>query len=266
MGAATPDHDSRRGDEQVKQRLIALVAGAAATAALAAGPATGQSIAPYRHIILGGHQVKWGAPRFGAGAVVTYATAVSDRAFPGARNCAAMTPLGPLLAANAIPARDFDAELSAALALWSTVADIRFAPARPGEAADILIGAQATPRGRAFTNVEYEAGGPAEGPRRLTRALICLNPEARWKTGFDGNLAVYDLRYTLLHEIGHAIGLDHPAVARQLMDFRYLETFRAPQDGDIMGAVALYGPSRMPVAGNGRRLATVKPQPGDAGG
>jgi hypothetical protein len=50
------------------------------------------------------------------------------------------------------------------------------------------------------------------------------------------------------------------------MDFRYLETFRAPQDGDIRGAVALYGPSRTPVAENGRRLATAKPPSGDTDG
>lgn len=235
-------------------------------AVLAAGPATGQSIAAYRHIILDGHQVKWGAPEAGTGAVVTYATLVADRAFSGVRNCGAMAPLGPLLAANAVAARDFDAELRAALALWSAAADIRFVPARSVAAADILIGAQAEPRGRAFTNVEYEQRGPAAGPRQLTRSLICLNPEVRWKTGFDGNLEAFDLRYTLLHEIGHAIGLDHPAVARQLMDFRYLETFRAPQSGDIMGAVALYGASRAPVAENGRRLATAKPPPVEAGG
>jgi hypothetical protein len=251
----------------VKRKLIALAAGAAAMAALGAGPATGQSIAAYRHIILDGHKVKWGDPQTGTGAIVTYATVATATAFPGVRNCRAMAPLGPLLTANAVPSNDFDAELTAAFALWSAVADIRFVPARSAEAADILIGAQVTPRGRAFTNVEYEEAGPAGGPRRLTRSLICLNPAERWKTGFDGDLGVYDLRYTLLHEIGHAIGLDHPAVARQLMDFRYLEEFRAPQEGDIKGAVALYGPSRNPTASleEARRLADAKP-PRNTGG
>ena len=28
------------------------------------------------------------------------------------------------------------------------------------------------------------------------------------KIGFDGNLNIYDVRYTLMHEIGHGIGLE----------------------------------------------------------
>ncbi len=251
----------------MNSRLTALVAGAAAMMLVVAGPASGQSIKTYRHILLDGHQVKWGSPAAGTGAVVTYAILDAARDFPDVRNCGAMAPLAPLLAANGVSSEAFETELGAAFALWSAAADVRFAPARTADSADIVIGAQAEPRGRAFTNVEYEATGPEGGVRRLTRSLICLSPETPWKIGFDGNLGVYDLRYALLHEIGHAIGLDHPAIAGQLMDFRYLEQFRAPQEGDILGAVALYGPSRTPTADAAAsdatpRLANVKlPQP-----
>ena len=62
---------------------------------------------------------------------------------------------------------------------------------------------------------------------------------------FGGSLAVYDLRYTITHEIGRAIGLDHPVPAGQLMPFRYQEEFRALQAGDIEGAVQLYGSKRV---------------------
>src|SRR5690606_1561780 len=58
----------------------------------------------------------------------------------------------------------------------------------------------------------------------------------------DGNLDVYDLRYTIAHEIGHAIGLDHPGPAGQLMSYRYDEKQTGPQPGDINGAAMLYGP------------------------
>jgi hypothetical protein len=68
-----------------------------------------------------------------------------------------------------------------------------------------------------------------------------MNPEQAWKVGFDGDLEVYDIRYTLMHEIGHAIGLDHPGVPGELMDFRYLETFSSLQPGDRAGAASLYG-------------------------
>lgn len=79
--------------------------------------------------------------------------------------------------------------------------------------------------------------------RSISRALICLNPAEPWKVGFDGNLAVYDLRYTLTHEIGHTIGLDHPAARGELMYVDYEEKFRVPQPGDVRGAAALYGPT-----------------------
>ena len=224
---------------------MTLVAGAAAVlaASVDVAPAAGKTLQAYRHILLDGHKVKWGSSQPGTGAVVTYATLDTPARFPTARNCRAMAAVGELLGPNRIDRAIFEAELHAALALWSAAADIQFEPAASPDSADIVIGAQATPRGRAFTNVEY--GGADTGPkgiRALTRSLICLNPEIPWKTGFDGNLEVYDLRYTLLHEIGHAIGLDHPGVASQLMDFRYVERFRAPQAGDIKGVVALYGP------------------------
>jgi len=84
-----------------------------------------------------------------------------------------------------------------------------------------------------------------EGPLRpIDRSLICFNPVKRWKVGFDGNLNVYDLRYTLAHEIGHAIGLDHPGPHGQIMSIHYQEGFRTLQAGDVSGAVRIYGPAR----------------------
>jgi len=74
--------------------------------------------------------------------------------------------------------------------------------------------------------------------------LICFNPLRRWKIGFDGNLDVYDLRYVLMHELGHAIGLNHPRARGQLMTHKYGEEFRALQPGDIHGIETLYGSSR----------------------
>jgi len=253
----------------VKNSILALVA--LATAVLVSLPpasAAGKTLLAYRHIQLNGHKVKWGAPAAGSGAVVTYATLSAPLRFPSARNCRAMVPLTGLLESSGVTADRFQAELRAAFDLWSAAANIRFEPARSAETADILIGAQAEPVGRAFTNVEFDESGPQGAVRTLTRSTICFSAAERWKIGFDGDLEVYDLRYTLLHEIGHAIGLDHPAIDSQLMDFRYSERFRTPQRGDVLGVVALYGPntSATAAAAGAEWLVRVRSQAPGTGG
>ncbi len=233
----------------MKTSIIALVALATAfVIPMPSASASGKTLQAYRHIQLNGHRVKWGVPLAGVGAVVTYATLDAPLRFPEARNCRSMVPMTSLLQSTGITQSAFEVELRTAFDLWSAVADIRFVRATHPDAADILIGAQAEPRGRAFTNIEFDSAGTPGGIRELTRSTICFSPAERWKIGFDGNLDVYDLRYTLLHEIGHAIGLDHPAIDSQLMDFRYSERFRTPQRGDVMGVAALYGPSGTPTA------------------
>jgi hypothetical protein len=194
----------------------------------------------FRIIELKGSKVKWGSPKMGTGTSVTYAFANAQVKFDEARNCRAMGPMDVLLGNSGIDKDLYEAEAAKAFDAWSSVADIEFRQVSDTEAADILIGAQVTPVGRAFTNVSYtRAAANAVSP--LEKSLICLNPEQPWKVGFDGDLNVYDLRYTLVHEIGHAIGLDHPGTTSEVMSYRYEERFATLQPGDIRGAVALYG-------------------------
>lgn len=205
-----------------------------------AGAAAG-TLSDYRLLILGGGTVKWGTPTLGEGARVTYAVASQGVRFEGARNCGEIAPLDALLTDNDVDETAFDNELDLAFRAWSTVANVHFQRVTQSEA-DILIGAQAVPRGRAFTNVVHEP--PSQGTAgRILGSVICLNPEQSWKIGFDGDLDVYDLRYTMMHEIGHAIGLDHPESVAAVMDFRYTEAFASLQQGDREGATNLYGPS-----------------------
>jgi hypothetical protein len=222
-------------------RRLALVAGAF-FAILGQASAGADAPSLFRPLILDGHQLKWGQPKLGSGARVSYAIVTGERHFPGARNCAGIKPVDTILTSNRIAASTFREELAQAFAAWQTEAGITFEQSDP-ESADILIGAQIMPRGRAFTNVSYNEEATTPGVRSLTKALICLNPSERWKIGFDGNLDVYDLRYTLMHEIGHAIGLNHPEVQRVLMHFSYHEKFRSLQEGDMQGAIAVYGPA-----------------------
>jgi hypothetical protein len=196
---------------------------------------------------LDGSYLKWGAPRLGTPAQVRYAFATAPVHFAGAINCESMVPLGPLLAASHVERSRFREEVAAAFGMWQRAADITFAETDDPASADILIGTQATPRGFAFTNVDYDRADPAP-VRRIAKSLICLSPAKTWKVGFDGNMDVYDIRYTVAHEVGHAIGLDHPSPSGQLMSFRYGEDFRVLRSGDASGAVRLYGKPGTPVA------------------
>lgn len=223
-------------------KLKLLAAAAILTLCADATVTHAQTISSYRHLVLDGHVLKWGEPALGTGATVTFALVETRTRFSGARNCSSMAPLDDLSSRNAIGTATFLRELDAALNAWEAAANISFSAADPA-VADILIGAQAKPRGYAFANVEYDETAPGKGPRTISRSLVCFNPLKPWKVGFDGDLEIYDLRYTLMHEIGHAIGLNHPLATGQLMSHKYSEGYRMLQAGDIRGAEKLYGPA-----------------------
>lgn len=194
----------------------------------------------FRLLNLENQNVKWQTPTFGRSAIVTYAFATQPIVTAGARNCGSLLPPEKAYAPSNITTPRFEAEVAAAFRMWEKVADITFRKTNDVDAAGIVIGAQGVPIGRAFTNVELK---PGSGDQKvIARSLICLNPQQAWKIGFDGRLFVYDLRYTIAHEIGHAIGLDHPSAAGQLMSYRYDEKQTGPQPGDVQGAALLYGP------------------------
>ena len=222
----------------------ALFAGLATGLALlcsgVAGAEDAKTFLGFRLLDLENQSVKWRTPTFGKSAVVTYAFATGPVSTPGARNCGEMLPPARAYEPSQISAPQFRSEVAAAFRMWQKVADITFRESADPASAGILIGAQAQPLGRAFTNVALKQ---STGDKKIiASSLICLNPKQPWKIGFDGRLGVYDLRYTLAHEIGHAIGLDHPSAAGQLMSYRYDEKQTGLQPGDVMGAVLLYGP------------------------
>jgi hypothetical protein len=212
-------------------------------AAFALTPARALEPASYKVLKLEGNQVSWHQPAGGQPLVVSYSLVASTVDSPDARNCRKMTAPDNLLAASGLAMPALREEVASAFALWEAVANISFREAADDEPADILIGAQVDPEGWAFADVFYDTAS-SDSVKPISRALICLNPTKRWKIGFDGDLKTYDLRYTLAHEIGHAIGLDHPAGAGQIMGYRYEERFRTLQPGDVAGAVLLYGGPR----------------------
>lgn len=206
----------------------------------AVGAAAAGDVASFKTLRLEGNGVRWQSPAKDQPRVLSYAIVAENVEFPGARNCGKMTKLDNLLSASGIARETMRSEIATAFAMWESVANVAFREATDPAKADIMIGAQLEPEGWAFANVFYDTLSP-EPVKPISRALICLNPDKRWKVGFDGDLRTYDVRYTIAHEIGHTIGLDHPNGAGQIMGYRYEETFRELQPGDISGAVLLYG-------------------------
>jgi hypothetical protein len=195
---------------------------------------------PFLLLKLNGAYVKWGEPVLGTGATVRYALVRERIEFTGVRNCAGMVPLEPGLQRLGIAPAKLESEVAAAFSMWERAANIRFERVADVAQADILIGAQLAPSGRAFANVSSR-NDEQGATRRIDKSLICLNHTQRWKIGFGGDPDAYDLRYTIAHEIGHAIGLNHPGPSGQLMGFKYAESFRGLQAGDLDGAITLYG-------------------------
>jgi hypothetical protein len=197
----------------------------------------------FRLLRLDGVELKWGEPRMGTGAAVTWGFATADVAFPDAINCKRLAPMAeiaPVWGGNPLRLAKI---ASGAFAMWSRAADLSFRPAGPGEAPDILIGTQGVPDHVAFANVWH--GAPSGGIAPLTRATVCLNPEQAWSAGpGPAPAGALDLETVLAHEIGHAIGLDHPGARGSLMGYSNQGSIDHLMPGDIAGAVALYGTAR----------------------
>lgn len=194
-------------------------------------------------LVIGGHPVKWLRSQANKPLTISYALATGDIADQRAINCRKIRAPDALLQRSTLSRQDFERALRRAFDRWERVADVAFVAAPAGSRAQIVIGEQVEPQGFAYTNLTLDTHPGAEITPILA-ASICLNPQRAWKLGFDGNLAVYDLEHTLAHEIGHAIGLDHPGPHGHLMSFMYAETAPDLTSGDAKGAMAIYGPAR----------------------
>ena len=220
-------------------------------AAVAAFAAPSHADDVYRLLQVDGHSVKWGAPKPGTGATITYRLAASASS-AGSVNCRQITPIEPLLARSRISRGTFDRALGGAFQAWEAVANLRFVRVPNDRQANLTIGAEKTPDGIAYSDVT-PASSTTASISPLDKAVICLNPRVHW----TARLALKKddakaLGYVLMHEIGHVLGLDHPGPTGELMSFEYSQNVRTLQAGDIAGIISLYGaaPRRDAVALN----------------
>ena len=207
----------------------------------------------YQLLRIAGQPVSWRLPDKGH-LELTYAIVQDEVAFDGAVNCGRMHSFHDLLKASGLNEGDLTRALEQAFARWQSVINVTFVAATPGETPQIVLGAQSSPIGTAFTNVRL-LQSDSSTRTQIVGGAICLNPERHWKVGFDGNLSSFDLEHVFTHEIGHILGLDHPGARGHVMAFRYLETNTALSEGDIAGAVHIYGPRSQTVVSSARRTA-----------
>jgi hypothetical protein len=196
----------------------------------------------YSHLSIDGYALRWPTNGPGGRVSLTWSFAGGRYDSPKAVNCKSMSPMEPI--ARQVGHDTLRHETEAAFAAWQMATNITFRFSDDWKSADILIGSQTDPTGVAFANVDF-AGEKGERQASIRKGLVCLNPLRLWKSRFDGNLEVLDLRYVLLLEIGHTLGLDHAGSRGQLMSFKYLEQFRDLQPGDVAGITALYGSKRL---------------------
>jgi hypothetical protein len=238
-----------------------LVAAAAFSAlALSAAPASamyapGSDISDHEHLTLAGADGttiigspfvlgpttpgKWGPPAFGTGATITWSLMATGT------SCAAEFAGCTISAlADFMPA-GFLAELNAAFAAWSAVADVTFVQVADSGAGCAFNGAGCAGDIRIGGHVFDGPGGvlahgfypPANG---VTAAGdIHFDVAELWKIGFGG--PGFDIFQVFAHELGHALGLDHTAVPMSLMNPFYTEAFSGPQADDIAGMQFIYG-------------------------
>jgi hypothetical protein len=213
------------------------------------GSAMANADSDFRLLRIDGHTLKWGEPVLGKGAVITYAVATERVAITGSVNCVHITGIGALLRRSHVTRKLFERELAGALAMWQSSADLRFIPVKTPGDADIVFSAEADANGIAFADVAFDRSD-MNSVSRLKRGIVCLNPDIPWSAVHElrGDVSTansehsgYRLRYTLAHEIGHVLGLDHPGPDGQLMSFEYGQKRDGLGQGDIAGITMLYG-------------------------
>jgi len=164
---------------------------------------------------------------------------------PSGPSCAAEGACTTIAALATFMPGGYQAAIQAAFAAWSAIANLTFV--QVGDDGADFNGATASGDIRfggrdfdgAFGTLAHGFFPPANG--FSAAGDIHFDIAELWKIGFGG--PGFDIFQIAAHEIGHALGLDHSAVAGSLMNPSYTEAFFGPQADDIAGMQSIYGPA-----------------------
>ncbi len=130
----------------------------------------------------------------------------------------------------------FQREITNALSVWENIANIRFQHVDDSPTVDIKFGwVDLDGPG----NVLGQTLIPASGP--LDNVIVALDIGEDWFVLGDAPPDKIDFSSTVIHEIGHAIGIDHSTSSLALMNARYSTTIFNLQEDDISAATSIYG-------------------------
>ncbi|MDC1427929.1 matrixin family metalloprotease [Rhodospirillaceae bacterium] len=132
--------------------------------------------------------------------------------------------------------KNYQADITESFSIWENVADIRFSEVLDGPSVNIRFG------WREFDGEFGVLGAttiPVSGP--LSAVVIALDSDEDWIYSGSGQSGEIRFSTTVIHEIGHAIGINHSFVSNAIMAERYSSSTSDLQQDDISAVETLYG-------------------------
>jgi hypothetical protein len=140
------------------------------------------------------------------------------------------------------------ATLEKALAVWSKVADIAFTETQRSHQPNSMDFEFRSIDGRGGTLAQ--AYFPGDVNRSLIAGDVQFDMSESWEVGNGRGSAATDFLWVAVHEIGHALGLDHSPVRGSVMSHSVSpnQSFTALAPADVDAVLRVYAPSKSGVS------------------